>query len=87
MPITDLFQDRVDFAKKLVLGVRTVLIKPNTTLQEQAEQIKEAAGMPPTVTLERAGVQSSIHTAIYVCCFYSFILFNGGCILIHLCIP
>ncbi|KAJ7180670.1 chaperonin 10-like protein [Mycena filopes] len=42
--ITDLFQSRLDFAKKLVPGVRTVLIKRGTTPKEQAQDIKEAAG-------------------------------------------
>jgi hypothetical protein len=82
--ITDLFQSRLDFAKKMVPGVRTVLIKPNTTSQEQAEQIKEAAGMPLTVALECTGVQSSIHTAIYVRCFSLLQnLFIVECTLIH----
>ena len=64
--ITDLFQNRLDFAKKLVPGVRTVLISPNTTSKEQAAQVKEAAGGPLGVALECTGVEGSIHTAIYV---------------------
>jgi hypothetical protein len=44
------------------------LIEPKTTSQEQAERIKEAAGLPLTVAFECTGVQSSIHTAIYVRC-------------------
>ena len=64
--ITDLFQNRLDFAKKLVPGVRTVLISRNSTPKEQATKIKEAAGTPLTVTLECTGVESSVHIAIHV---------------------
>ena len=64
--ITDLFQNRLDFAKKLVPGVRTVLISRNTTSKEQADQVKEAAGGPLGIALECTGVEGSIHTAIYV---------------------
>lgn len=64
--ITDLFQSRLDFAKKLVPGVRTVLIKKGTTSKEQAEEIKQAAGGAVKVTLECTGVESSIHAGVYV---------------------
>lgn len=64
--ITDLFQSRLDFAKKLVPGVRTVLIQRGTTPKEQAAQIKEAAGGPLKLALECTGVESSVHTAVYV---------------------
>jgi L-iditol 2-dehydrogenase len=70
--ITDLFQNRLDFAKKLVPGVRTVLISQDSTSKEQAVQIKETAGCSLAVALECTGVQSSIHTAIYVSVFISF---------------
>jgi threonine dehydrogenase-like Zn-dependent dehydrogenase len=64
--ITDLFQSRLDFAKKLVPGVRTVLIKRGTTPKEQAQEIKEAAGGALKLCLECTGVESSVHTAVYV---------------------
>ena len=64
--ITDLFQSRLDFAKKLVPGVRTVLIKRGTTPKESAEEIKTAANGPVKVTLECTGVESSVHTAANV---------------------
>lgn len=64
--ITDLFQSRLDFAKKLVPGVRTVLISRNSTAKESAQKIKEAAGLPLAVALECTGVESSVHSAIYV---------------------
>lgn len=64
--ITDLFQSRLDFAKKLVPGVRTVLIKRDTTSKEQATQIKDAARGPLKLALECTGVESSVNTAVYV---------------------
>jgi len=69
--ITDLFQNRLDFAKKLVPGVQTVLIERGSGLspKDQAERIKEVAGLPLSVALECTGVESSIHTAIYSTAF------------------
>lgn len=64
--ITDLFQNRLDFAKKLVPGVRTVLIERGSIPKESAEKIKAAAEGPIKLSLECSGVESSIHTAIYV---------------------
>jgi L-iditol 2-dehydrogenase len=64
--ITDLFQSRLDFAKKLVPGVRTVLIQRGASPKEQAEQIKVAAGGPLKLALECTGVENSVHTAVYV---------------------
>lgn len=64
--ITDLFQSRLDFAKKLVPGVRTILIGRESTPKESAEKIKAAAEGPIKVALECSGVENSIHTAIYV---------------------
>ncbi|KNZ74531.1 Sorbitol dehydrogenase [Termitomyces sp. J132] len=63
--ITDLFQRRLDFAKDLVPGVRTILIQRNSSPKEQAERIKTAAAVPLAVALECTGVESSIHTAVY----------------------
>ncbi|KAJ3762233.1 L-arabinitol 4-dehydrogenase [Lentinula raphanica] len=63
--ITDLFQSRLDFAKSLVPGVRTVLIDRNATPKAQAEVIKKAAGGHLKLALECTGVESSIHTAIF----------------------
>ncbi|KAG6854035.1 hypothetical protein C0991_011240 [Blastosporella zonata] len=63
--ITDLFQSRLDFAKSLVPGIRTVLIQRGSSPKEQASQIKAAAEVPIAVALECTGVESSIHTAVY----------------------
>ncbi|KAH6915966.1 L-arabinitol 4-dehydrogenase [Coprinopsis sp. MPI-PUGE-AT-0042] len=63
--ITDLFQSRLDFAKKLVPSVRTVLIDTKLSAQEQSKKIKAAAEVPVRVVLECTGAESSIATAIY----------------------
>ena len=63
--ITDLFQSRLDFAKKLVPNARTILIDPKDTPKQNAERVKAAAGMPIKVTLECTGVETSIHSAIF----------------------
>lgn len=64
--ITDLFQNRLDLARKLVPGVRTVLIERGATPNESAEKIKAAAEGPIKIALECSGIENSIHTAIYV---------------------
>ncbi|KAK2463519.1 hypothetical protein APHAL10511_004270 [Amanita phalloides] len=63
--ITDLFHNRLDFAKKLVPGVRTVLIPRTSTPKENAEQIKGAADGPLKLAMDCTGVESSINSAIY----------------------
>lgn len=64
--ITDLFQSRLDFAKKLVPGVRTVLIERGSTPKESAHKIKTVAECAMKVAIECSGVESSIHTAVHV---------------------
>ncbi|PFH51769.1 hypothetical protein AMATHDRAFT_46756 [Amanita thiersii Skay4041] len=63
--ITDLFQNRLDFAKSLVPGVHTILIDHGSTPKQSAELIKNAAGVPIRLALDCTGVESSVHTAIY----------------------
>jgi L-iditol 2-dehydrogenase len=63
--ITDLFQNRLDFAKKLVPGVRTLLIQKGWSPKEVAVKAKETAGAPLKLALECTGVQSSILSAVY----------------------
>jgi L-iditol 2-dehydrogenase len=64
--ITDLFQSRLDFAKKLVPGVRTVLIERGSTPKESAEKITAAAEGAVKLAIECTGVESSVHTAAFV---------------------
>lgn len=64
--ITDLFQSRLDFAKKLIPGIKPLLIERAWSPREVAAKVKEIAGMPLKLALECTGVQSSIHSAIYV---------------------
>jgi L-iditol 2-dehydrogenase len=64
--ITDLVQSRLDFAKKLVPGVRTILIDNSADLKFEAERIKKVAGGELKLAMECTGVQSSIWTAAYV---------------------
>ncbi|KAJ7281486.1 L-arabinitol 4-dehydrogenase [Mycena rebaudengoi] len=75
--ITDLFQSRLDFAKKLVPGVRTVLIKRDSTSKEQAAAITEAAGGLLKVALECTGFEGSVHAAIYSMQFGAKVLIIG----------
>jgi L-iditol 2-dehydrogenase len=63
--ITDLDQGRLDFAKKLVPGVRTVKVEGGVSAKDLAGKIVEAMGMRPKVALECTGVESSVHAAIY----------------------
>ncbi|KAK0491437.1 L-arabinitol 4-dehydrogenase [Armillaria novae-zelandiae] len=75
--ITDLFQNRLDFAKKLVPTVRTVLIERDLSLEDQAAKIKAAAGMAFRVGLECTGVESSIATAAYTIKFGGTLMVIG----------
>ncbi|KAJ2930853.1 hypothetical protein H1R20_g6254, partial [Candolleomyces eurysporus] len=63
--ITDLVQSRLDFAKTLIPGVRTVLIERGKSAKEQAAVIKEVAEGPVNLVLECTGVESSINTGIF----------------------
>jgi len=64
--ITDLDENRLEMAKKLVPRVRTVLIQRGEEPQAVAERIKKALGQEAKLVLECTGVQSSIHSGIYV---------------------
>ncbi|KAF9035001.1 L-arabinitol 4-dehydrogenase [Hymenopellis radicata] len=63
--ITDLFQNRLDTAKALVPNVRTVLVDPALSPEDQAMKIKEAVGLKVKVALECTGFEGSISTAAY----------------------
>ena len=64
--ITDLFQSRLDFAKQMIPRVKTLLIEKGWSPLEVAAKVKGIAGVPLKLALECTGVQSSIHSAIYV---------------------
>lgn len=65
--ITDIAQSRLDFAKKLVPEVKTILVERGVKPEDVAAQIKDAAGLSTGVhvALECTGVESSVQTAIY----------------------
>ncbi|GAA5878913.1 hypothetical protein JCM8547_007551 [Rhodosporidiobolus lusitaniae] len=69
--ITDIAQSRLDFAKTLVPGVKTVLVERGVEAKDIADRIKVEAGLPNgiAVTLECTGVESSVQTAVYASCF------------------
>lgn len=64
--ITDLYQSRLDFAKKLVPRVRTLLIEKTDTPAQIAEKVEKTAGEKVKLAIECTGVESSITAAIYV---------------------
>lgn len=64
--ITDLSPSRLEFAKTLVPSVKTVLIEKSLSPKDVAKKVKDAAGTPLKLALECTGVESSIHSAIYV---------------------
>lgn len=63
--ITDLFESRLEFARKLVPTVKTVTIAKGQSSEDVAAEIKAAAGGPLRVALDCTGVESSIRAAIY----------------------
>lgn len=67
--ITDLDENRLAFAKKVVPGVKTVKVERGESAKDTAKRIRAAAGLDPRVALECTGVESSVHTAIYVSTF------------------
>lgn len=64
--ITDLDEDRLRMAKKLVPRVRTVLVEKGHDAQTVAGKIVEALGQKAKLVLECTGVETSIHSGIYV---------------------
>lgn len=65
--ITDIDDYRLGVAKELVPRVRTVQVEMNVEPKQVAEKIKTALGQEAGLCLECTGVESSIHSAIYVC--------------------
>lgn len=66
MVITDLDESRLEVAKKLIPRVRTVKVEKGKEAKDVAEDIKAALGQEAKLVYECTGVESSIHTAIYV---------------------
>ena len=64
--ITDLDENRLEMAKRLVPRVRTVKVASGVGPEGVAEDIKKALGQEAGLVLECTGVESSIHSAIYV---------------------
>lgn len=63
--ITDIDQGRLDFAKKVVPHLRTVLVERGLSPEQVAQKVIETAGLKPRVCLECTGVESSIAVGIY----------------------
>lgn len=64
--ITDIDQSRLAFAKKLVPRVRTVHVQMGEEPQAVGEKIKKTLGQEAKLVIECTGVESSIHSGIYV---------------------
>jgi L-iditol 2-dehydrogenase len=64
--ITDLNPDRLKVAKTLIPRVRTVQIDKEKDARSVADEVKHALGQEAKLVIECTGVESSIHTAIYV---------------------
>ncbi|KAK8870089.1 hypothetical protein IAR55_000659 [Kwoniella newhampshirensis] len=63
--ITDLFASRLEFAKKLIPTVKTVVIDRSASPKEVSEQIKQAARTELKFALDCTGVESSIRAGIF----------------------
>ncbi|OBW64266.1 MAG: SET domain-containing protein [Aureobasidium pullulans] len=67
--ITDLDENRLATAKKLIPRVNTVKIVVGETPKDSAARIKEALGFEAKIVFECTGVESSVQSAIYSCTF------------------
>lgn len=67
---TDVNQDRLDYARKLVPNIITYKINPNLSNKENSQEIRRLFGETeyemPSVVFECTGIASSINTAGYV---------------------
>lgn len=64
--ITDIDENRLKMAKSLVPRVRTVQVQRGVEAKAVGEQIKVALGQEAKLVIECTGVESSIHSGIYV---------------------
>ncbi|KAN0115454.1 sorbitol dehydrogenase [Hyaloscypha variabilis] len=63
--ITDIGQNRLDFAKSVIPGIRTVLVERGQKAEETGDNIVKAAGLRPAIAIECTGVESSISAGIF----------------------
>lgn len=63
--ITDIDQGRLNFAKKCVPHLRTILVERGTQPNQVAEKVISVAGLKPRVCIECTGIESSIAAGIY----------------------
>lgn len=64
--ITDIDENRLKMARSLVPRVRTVLVEKGVDAKAVGEKIKDALGQEAKLVIECTGVESSIHSGIYV---------------------
>ncbi|KAA8915939.1 hypothetical protein TRICI_001953 [Trichomonascus ciferrii] len=67
--ITDIDQGRLDYAKKFVPGLRTVLVDRSDEPQQVADKIIKTAEMRPKICIECTGMEASISAGIYSLAF------------------
>lgn len=64
--MTDIDETRLERARQYVPRVRTVLVGKQDQPKDVAQRIMEAMGSKAKLVLECTGMESSIHTGIYV---------------------
>lgn len=64
--ITDLDESRLAKSKELVPRVRPVLVQKQDSAKDLGEKIVEKLGQEAKLVLECTGVESSVHSGIYV---------------------
>ncbi|GAB7364998.1 hypothetical protein MBLNU230_g5781t1 [Neophaeotheca triangularis] len=75
--ITDLDENRLAFAQKLVPRIRSVKVAKGEDAKKTGEKIVEAMGQPTGLAVECTGVESSVHSAIYSCKFGALVFIIG----------
>lgn len=80
--VTDLDEGRLKKAKEIVPRVKTVLVERGLAPVDVGAKIVNELGMEARVVLECTGVESSIHSAVYVgfplsFFFYFFLVYSG----------
>ncbi|KAK4505890.1 hypothetical protein PRZ48_003855 [Zasmidium cellare] len=75
--ITDVDENRLSMARRLVPRVRTVLVERGVESKIVAERIKEALGQEAKLVIECTGVESSIHAGIYASKFGGTVFIIG----------